>query len=182
MIPTRRLAAAVCGVLLVSAPALAADVVLELAGVEGEASPAPRTIDVQSWSWGVSNAGSMSPGPRGAGKVSVQDLSVTAPRDAASGLATGRRAAAPAASDASATAAPADAAAAVQEFTVVVPEAAAKSACATGKHIKSATLRSRSGSTVQFDDAVVTACTTSGGMSTVTMRGHTKSGHVTLLK
>lgn len=180
MISTRRLAAAVCGALLVSTAALAADNIVVLEGLDGDVPNSPRTIEVQSWSWGVSNSGTAA--PRGAGKVNVQDLSMTKavpPRDVASGLPTGKRTAV--ATDAAvATSAPADVAA-VSDVTVTMPEASAKSACATGTHIKTVKLTAR-GQTVQLDDVVVTSCTSSAGVSTLAMRGHQKTGHVTLMK
>lgn len=58
----------------------ATDYFLKIEGVEGESV---TEVEVLSWSWGVSNAGSMS-GSSGSGAVA-------SPRDAASGLATGRR-------------------------------------------------------------------------------------------
>jgi hypothetical protein len=53
--------------------------------------------------------------------------------------------------------------------------------CATGKHIAKANLVAR-GERVQLENVVVTACTTQAGVSTVAMRGHQKTGHVTLMK
>jgi hypothetical protein len=118
-------------------------------------------------------------GGAGAGKVSVQDLSLTkaAPRDAASGLATGRRSAAPA----NVEGAPAAAAPVERDVSVSLPEAAARNMCAAGKHIAKATLTQR-GERVELENVVVTACTTQAGTSVVTMRGHQKTGHVTLMK
>lgn len=181
MTSPRRLAAAVCGALLVSAPAFAADAVLALEGIEGDASAGARTMQAQSYSWGMSRPGAP---VAGSGKVNVQDLSLTraAPRDTTSGMATGRRgvaavdttAAAPVAGDATSEVV-------IREVTVVLPEADAKSACATGKHIKSATLTAR-GERVELEDVTVTSCTTSAGVSTLAMRGHQKTGHVTLMK
>jgi hypothetical protein len=61
--------------LMAAAPAFAAsDYLLELEGVKGEAT---ATIEVASWSFGVCNAGQCS--------------AIKSPRDAASGLATGKR-------------------------------------------------------------------------------------------
>jgi type VI secretion system secreted protein Hcp len=53
---------------------------LKITGVEGEArdSKHGKEIDVLAWSWGASNSGSAHVGGgAGAGKVNVQDLSVT---------------------------------------------------------------------------------------------------------
>lgn len=54
----------------------AMDMFLKLAGVEGESVDArhAKEIDVLAWSWGMSNPGSST---GGAGKVNVQDLSLT---------------------------------------------------------------------------------------------------------
>ncbi len=166
------------GLLLAALPAFAAsDYLLEIDGIHGEA-PAKKSIDVHAFSWGATNAGSLASAPASSGKVSVQDLSVTkAPRDAASGMPSGRRAAV---ADVSGDGR-ADVAVASRELTVTLPESAAKSMCATGKHIAKATLSGR-GQRAELTDVVVTSCSTQAGVSTVSMRGHTKSGHVTLLK
>jgi hypothetical protein len=180
---TRRFAGVLSGTLFVCASAVAAsDYLLELEGVEGDVRAGRQTIEVQSFSWGTSNAGTMTAGGGGgAGKVVVRDISLTAaaPRDASSGLATGRPSAV--AGNADAAAAAAAAAPAVRDVSVTLPEAAAKSVCASGKHIAKANLSAR-GERVELEDVVVTSCTTQAGVSVVSMRGHTKSGHVTLLK
>jgi hypothetical protein len=179
MIRTTNVRALAAGLLLAAAlPAFAAsDYLLEIDGVDGEPA-AKKSIEVQSFSWGASNPASAAATARG--KVSVQDISMTkaAPRDAASGLATGKRAVA--ASDV-ASEAGVDAAVASREVSFTLPEAAAKSMCATGKHIAKATLTGR-GQRAELTDVVVTSCTTQGGTSVVAMRGKGKSGHVTLLK
>lgn len=59
---------------------MALDMFLEIDGVEGESGDALKAgaIDVLAWSWGMSQSGTMhSGGGGGAGKVSVQDLSIT---------------------------------------------------------------------------------------------------------
>jgi hypothetical protein len=53
--------------------------------------------------------------------------------------------------------------------------------CAAGKHIAKATLTQR-GERVELENVLVTACTTQAGVSVVSMRGHQKTGHVTLMK
>ena len=174
-----RVAAVLSGALLIASSALAAsDFLLEIDGVDGAATGAPKTIEVQSFSWGMSNSGAMATGAgRGSGRANMQDLSVAAPREASTGLATGRRSAA-----AAVTAAPAPVDAPVErEVSVNLPEAAAKSLCATGKHLASVKLTAR-GERIELEDVVVTSCTTQAGLSTVAMRGHTKTGHVTLMK
>jgi len=59
---------------------MAVDITLKCTGVEGESKIAKHEgeIDVLGWSWGASNSGTMhTGGGGGAGKVNVQDLSVT---------------------------------------------------------------------------------------------------------
>ncbi|PCJ16786.1 MAG: type VI secretion system tube protein Hcp [Gammaproteobacteria bacterium] len=59
---------------------MSVDMFLKIEGVEGEAADSVHggEIDVLSWSWGMSQSGSMHiGGGGGAGKVAVQDLSFT---------------------------------------------------------------------------------------------------------
>jgi type VI secretion system secreted protein Hcp len=87
---------------------MAADVFLKLGDIKGESTDAKHAgeIDVLSWSWGVSQAGTAaSGGGAGAGKVSFSDLNFTHNVDKASPL--------------------------------------LMKACATGQHVKEATLVSR---------------------------------------
>jgi hypothetical protein len=165
--------------------------VLRVEGIEGEPAAAPRAIEVQSWSWGVSNqAGSSTSSGAAAGKVSVQDISImratdragtSAARSAPSATPTVPAAPAPAAATPrSAAVAAADGGAAPREVTVVMPEAAARSLCVRGKHIAKASLEGRE--RVELANVVVVDCTTQAGTSTVQMRGHTRTGHVTLMK
>jgi len=66
---------------------MAVDMFLKLAGVDGEATDSVHAgeIDVLAWSWGASQSGTMHLGSGGgAGKVSVQDVSVTKYVDCAS--------------------------------------------------------------------------------------------------
>jgi len=59
---------------------MAVDMFLKIAGVDGESKDKvhPMEIDVLAWSWGCSNSGSAHVGGgAGAGKVNVQDISVT---------------------------------------------------------------------------------------------------------
>jgi type VI protein secretion system component Hcp len=180
MNPSRRLAAVLSGALLTSASAVAAsDYLLELEGIEGDARAGRQTLEVQSFSWGTSNAGAMPAGSGGSsGKVNVHDISLTvaAPGEAASGLASGRRSVVAGNVEAAAVAAPV-----VRDVSITLPEAAAKSVCASGKHIAKANLNAR-GERVELEDVIVTSCTTQAGVSVVSMRGHTKTGHVTLMK
>lgn len=59
---------------------MAVNVFLEIDGIEGESQDKTRenTIDVLSWSWGMSQSGTTHLGPgAGSGKVSVQDIAFT---------------------------------------------------------------------------------------------------------
>ncbi|MBV1884906.1 MAG: type VI secretion system tube protein Hcp [Gammaproteobacteria bacterium] len=59
---------------------MSVDMFLKIEGVDGEAADSVHggEIDVLSWSWGMSQSGSMhAGGGGGAGKVSIQDLSFT---------------------------------------------------------------------------------------------------------
>lgn len=77
----KKLLAAFAAFALIAPSANAAsDYLLELDGVKGESkdNARPGTIEIQSFSWGVSNAGSMASGSGGgAGKASFSDLSFT---------------------------------------------------------------------------------------------------------
>jgi type VI secretion system secreted protein Hcp len=63
-----------------------AAVFLELDGIPGESVDGqhPRTIEIQSWSWGASNSSTVGGGGGGTGKVSFQDISFTKRLDKAS--------------------------------------------------------------------------------------------------
>ena len=66
---------------------MAVDMFLKIETVDGESrdSKHSKEIDVLAWSWGLSNSGSAHVGGgAGAGKVNVQDLSVTKYVDSAS--------------------------------------------------------------------------------------------------
>lgn len=175
----------------ISAGALAAtDMYLKLDGVDGEsaARAAGSTVEVSSFSFGVSNAASMATGSGGgSGKASMSDLSVTrtvAPRDAASGLPTGKRihkpmAASPSVSSGGGTA---PAASELQSVSVVLPATesattqALDRACASGKHIPKAEL-GRQGQVYTLSDVLVSSCTASSSERRYEFRGH-----VTLMK
>jgi hypothetical protein len=179
---------------LAAAAALASsDYLLELDGIDGASttkSP-PQSIEVTSFSWGASNPSSVGAGSGGgAGKVNVQDLSVTSnvktAREASSGMATGKRA--PVAADVSSDG-PADVAAAspkvgdVATLTLNVRESPSKAstggtgkACAPGKHFADAVLTAQ-GKRYQMQDVMVTSCTVQGSTRTMQL-----TGHVTLIK
>jgi type VI secretion system secreted protein Hcp len=68
---------------------MASDYLLEIDGIKGESSDSKHkdAIEIESFSWGASNAGSSSSGSGGgAGKVSFQDLHFTTPVNKASPL------------------------------------------------------------------------------------------------
>lgn len=68
---------------------MAVDMYLKLEGIDGESNDDVHAgeIDVLAWSWGASQSGTMHSGAGGgAGKVNVQDLSVTKYVDSASHL------------------------------------------------------------------------------------------------
>jgi type VI secretion system secreted protein Hcp len=114
----------------------AVDYFLKLDGIKGESRHAKHKdeIDVESWSWGASNAGGATAGPRGgagAGKVSMQDFHFVMKLNAAS--------------------------------------PSLMRACATGQHIKTATLSGRKAGKGQQDyltfklhDVLVSSYQTSG--------------------
>jgi type VI secretion system secreted protein Hcp len=66
---------------------MAVDIFLKVDGIEGESQDEKhaKEIDVLAWSWGMSQSGTMhAGGGGGAGKVAVQDVSVTKYVDASS--------------------------------------------------------------------------------------------------
>ena len=185
---TFRMIAAVSSLLLATTPALAAsDYLLQLDPVQGQGqdAAAPQSIEVESFSWGASNAGAMATGG-GSGKVNVQDISMTkarAPRDAGSGMATGKRAAPDAVADVQPVAAAAvPSVGDVASFTVLIRESPTKgstgkaAACAKGTHFPHAVLVAR-GQRYEFSDLVETSCTVADGQ---VKKNYT--GHVTLMK
>ena len=162
----------VSGALLAATASLAAsDYYLKIDGVDGAAAGRSKgeTIELQSWSFGATQAG------------------VLAPRDAASGLATGKRQHKPVmvtkpVEKSAAAATDSLAATEIQTVTLVVPEPGNAAAvelarmCASGKHIKSAVLSSPSGR-YQLTDAAITSCAVTGNERRYEFRGH-----VTLMK
>jgi type VI protein secretion system component Hcp len=155
-----------------------------------QAASAPASIEVSSWSWGASNPGMAKSSGMGAGKVNVQDLSRAAqsPRDAASGLATGKRQHKPitvtkpmeVGAAAQTLGAPkigeaTTLVAEIQESATVANSALAR-ACASGKHIAKATLTAR-GQTTEMKEVVVSSCAV-----TDNVRRFELTGHVTLIR
>ena len=184
---TLRIFAAVSSLLMAAAPALAAsDYLLQLDPVKGEGKDAasPQSIEVESFSWGVSNASSAATGV-GAGKVNMQDLSVTSvqsPRDVSTGMATGKRTAAVAGDGQTTAGAAAPKVGDVATFTVLIRESPSKAsigragACATGTHFPHAVIVAK-GQRYELSDVVETSCTVSDGLSKKDFKGH-----VTLMK
>ncbi|HUG04821.1 MAG TPA: type VI secretion system tube protein Hcp [Steroidobacteraceae bacterium] len=151
----------ISGILLAATASLAAsDYYIKFDGVDGESKSGARaaTIELQSWSFGASQAG------------------VLAPRDSASGLATGKRMHKPK------TVITSPAAGEIQTVTFAVPEPGDASTaqlarlCASGKPIKSAVLGGPDGR-YQMNDVVVSSCAVKGNE-----RRYELKGHVTLMK
>jgi hypothetical protein len=187
---TLRIAAAVSSLLMATAPVHASsDYLLQLDPVKGAGkdAAAPQTIDVQSFSWGVSNSGhAVSSSGAGAGKVNMQDISMTSvqsPRDVATGQASGKRVVTAAVADGQAS--PVAASPKVGDdatFTVVIRESPSRpssgkaDACAVGTHFPHAVVVA-DGRRYELTDVVETACATAGGQ---TKKNYT--GHITLMK
>ncbi len=186
------LALLVVGLFANSAAFAASGVYLKIEGVAGEAtSRAPQgQIEIMSFSWGASQSGaaqgtsSASGTGGGAGKVSVQDLSVTraAPaREQQSGMATGKRQQTAVAAVARSEAAPIG----QESMRFVVdtrdnPTAKAlMAACASGAPIPRAVLAVE-GQRYDLRDLVVTSCDAVGGGEQ--RKIVTRTGHVTLMK
>ena len=185
------LAIALCGTSVVAGAA--ADYFLQIKGVEGEssASAAGQTLGVSSFSWGASNAGTASAasgtgGARTAVRESPTRTGTKTAREAASGMATGRRSPSTATADnvASSAATVAEPAPGANDtLSVAMPDSGGEATatldrmCATGKHIKEAVLRSGD-QTYEMKDLVVVSCTVTGAQRLVTF----KTGHVTLMK
>ena len=178
------IASAIC---LATAPAFAAsDYLLEIGPIKGEsaASPPATPIEVASWSWGASNPTSVGSGGGGAGKVNVQDLSVTkSAREAGSGMATGRSVvAADINGDGHADTVAAPRAGENAQLTLHVRESPTTAssafvrACASGEHIPTVSLGGN-GHTYQLGDVVVSSCAVHAGQREIHL-----SGHVTLMK
>lgn len=160
----------ISGVLLAATASLAAsDYYIKFDGVDGESKSRARaeTIEMQSWSFGASEAG------------------VVAPRDAASGLATGKRMHKPKTvitADAADARTAAPAVGEIRTVTFAVPEPGNTSTeqlarlCASGKPIKSAVLNGPDGR-YQMKDVVVSSCAVNGNE-----RRYELKGHVTLMK
>jgi hypothetical protein len=156
---------------------------LEIEGVAGESAAASSTIELNSFSFGASNPSTVGPGSSASSGKTVAASSVVAPRDAATGQASGRRVAA---ADVTADGRPdvlvASAVGQTVSFSASFRESPTKAStgglarCAQGQHIAKATLRGPR-QTVSLDNVVVTSCPGTSGE-----RRHEFTGHVTLIK
>lgn len=63
---------------------MAADYFLKIENVRGESAVVDGAIEVNSWSWGATNSGSMSTGGLGSGRAVVQPFRFVAPTSGAS--------------------------------------------------------------------------------------------------
>ncbi len=169
----------------------AADYFLKIGDIKGESTAAQQPIELSSYSFGASNAGSAAATSKGgAGKVSMQDLSVTeaattratAPRDAASGQASGKRIKSSAAAPAAA-ASTEPVAGVANTLSVMVPNSGSEAAaqlykmCANGQHIASAVLKAGA-RTYEMHDVTISSCDEKGGQREYKFT----TGHVTLMK
>lgn len=176
---------------LCAMPVLAAsDYYMKLGDIKGESKDHKQTIEVMSWSWGQSQGGSAGSTKGGAtarspAPTASVETAVVAPRDAMSGMASGKRTAAAAGdldgdgrADVAAAEPQLDA---VNEVTLRIRESPtlpsrARSGCAAGTHFGNVDLGGK-GKRYQMHDAVVTACEIQDGVRTMKVKGH-----VTLLK
>ncbi len=183
-----------CSALATVAIAADAATVITVEETDGAAKTVSSSIEVSSWSWGASNTSTASTTKAtsggGAGKVNVQDLSrsVVSPRDAASGLPTGKRMHKPATVNVeldSGAAAPSLGAPKIGEATTLIAEvqesetvanSALVRACATGKHIAKATLTAH-GRTTELKEVLVSSCAVTDNVRRIKL-----VGHVSLLK
>lgn len=189
-LPVKILCCAALAVIAMPASA-ASEYYLVIEGIDGEPSTA---IEVQSWSWGTSNASASSSGAAGRPGVqasqNTQSLREALPRPvltASQNSQSLREGALPAGdldgdgrADLSALASTSE----VQGFTLfLTPGTTARQTCASGKHIKKAHIVGREG-VFDLEDITVSSCQSSGGAMAMKISGRTKEfkGHVTLLK
>jgi hypothetical protein len=160
----------------------ASDFLLEIEGVAGESSTSPASIELNSFSFGASNPTSVGSGGLSSGKT-VAASGVVAPRDAATGQASGKRVATGDVNGVGrADVLAASAVGQTVSFSATFRESPTKTPvgglarCAQGQHIAKATLRGPR-QTVSLDNVVVTSCPGASGE-----RRHEFTGHVTLIK
>lgn len=161
----------------------ASDYLLEIEGVAGESSTSPSSIELNSFSFGASNPTTVGPGSSAASGKTAVSSSVAAPRDVATGQASGKRVAAGDVSgDGRADVIAASSVGQTVSFSAMVRESPTKAStpglarCAQGQHISKATLRGPR-QTVSLDNVVVTSCPAASGE-----RKYEFTGHVTLIK
>ncbi len=187
---------AVASALAISAASAmaASDYLLEIKGAAADSGTgaASQTIEISSFSWGASNPTSVGSAGLSAGKVSMQDMSVTAAaaqpateqavRESPTKASTGKTAAAAAGSPAGAPASPK--VGEMATVTVTYRESPTKAstgktsraACTPGEHYDEVTL-SGQGQRYVMKDVMVTACSSANGA-----RRKELTGHVTLIK
>ena len=185
--------AAACGSLLLAGPASAAsDYLLEIDSIKGEAgvkSP-PKSIEVSSFSWGMSQSSAVRESPAQASQGATLRESPTktsqtsAVRESPTKVSTGmtQQPAGAVSADQSIATGVAPATDSIKTFSLTVAEpgnataAYLVKACASGKHIPHAVLTTRQGR-YEMTDVMVTSCAVSGNE-----RRHELTGHVTLIK
>ena len=172
--------AAACGSLLLAGPASAAsDYLLEIDSIKGEAgvkSP-PKSIEVSSFSWGMSQSSAVRESPAQASQGSTV-------RESPTKTSTGKpqqQLSAVSADQAVATGV-SPAADTIKTFSLTVAEPGNETSayltqmCASGKHIPRAVLTTPNGR-YELKEVMVTSCAVSGNE-----RRHELTGHVTLIK
>jgi hypothetical protein len=178
--------AIVSGTALLLATALgyaASDFLLEIEGVAGESNTSPSSIELNSFSFGASNPTTVGPGSSASSGRTAASSGVVAPRDAATGQASGKRVSTgDVTGDGRADLLAASAVGQTVSFSATFRESPTKAStgglarCAQGQHIAKATLRGPR-QTVSLDNVVVTSCPGASGE-----RRHEFTGHVTLIK
>ena len=185
--------AAACGSLLLAGPASAAsDYLLEIDSIKGEAavkSP-PKSIEVSSFSWGMSQASGLRESPSKASQGSTlrespaQASQGPTLRESPTKASTGKpqqQLSAVSADQAVATGV-SPAADTIKTFSLTVAEPGNETSayltqmCASGKHIPRAVLTTPNGR-YELKEVMVTSCAVSGNE-----RRHELTGHVTLIK
>jgi len=192
-----RIAAAAALLMSATVALGASDYLLEIedVAVGAGASDTSTKIEISSFSWGTSNPTSVGSSGMSAGKVSMQDMHVTADaaqpatataaREASSGMAAGKQASA---SAAAAVGAPAGASSPkvgdMATVTVMLRESPTKAStgktsrsCTQGQHFSQVVLVAQ-GRRYEMHDVVVSAC----GPSANGERRKELTGHVTLIK
>jgi type VI protein secretion system component Hcp len=181
---------AACGSLLLAGPASAAsDYLLEIDSIKGEAavnSP-PKSIEVSSFSWGMSQTSALRESPAKASQGSTLRESPTkmsqasAVRESPTKMSTGKPQQQVSADQSIATA-DSPATDSIKTFSLTVAEPGNETSayltqmCASGKHIPRAVLTTPNGR-YELKEVMVTSCAVSGNQ-----RRHELTGHVTLMK